>query len=180
MAMLIGLVTGRFVLLPWLSAGVPGPFDEVAATVFSQQVRFVGAGAMAVAATWSLLRIAGPIARGLTGIAATARARKAGEAVPLTERDLPGGVVLGASAALMVPVLWLCWNFVQGGPLAGSIVPVLTLAFAFIVVLGIFNTIIGEELLFRGAMLPVVTAPASFSPCTHTRPGSARTIRSPA
>ena len=141
-AMLIGLVTGRFVLLPWLSAGLPGPIDEVAATVFAQQVRFVGAGAMAVAATWSLLRIAGPIARGLTGIAATARARKAGEAVPLTDRDLPGGVVLGVSAALMVPVLWLCWNFVQGGPLAGPIVPVLALAFAFIVVLGIFTSVV--------------------------------------
>ena len=141
-AMLIGLVTSRFVLLPWLSAGVEGPIDEVAATIFSQQVRFVGAGAMAVAATWSLLRIAGPIVRGLTGIAATARARKAGEAVPLTERDLPGGVVLGVSAALMVPVLWLCWNFVQGGPLAGSIVPVLALAFAFIVVLGIFTSVV--------------------------------------
>jgi len=141
-AMLIGLVISRFVLLPWLSAGVPGPIDEVAATIFSQQVRFVGAGAMAVAALWSLLRIAGPIARGLTGIVATARARKAGEAVPLTERDLPSGVILGVSAALMIPVLWLCWNFVQGGPLAETIVPVLALAFAFIVVLGIFTSVV--------------------------------------
>lgn len=142
MAMLVGLVTGRFILLPWLSAGVPGPIDEVAGTVFSQQVRFVGAGAMAVAALWSLLRIAAPIARGLSGIMATARARKAGAAVPLTERDLPGGIVLGVSAALMIPVLWLCWNFVQGGPLADRIVPVLALSLAFIVVLGIFTSVV--------------------------------------
>jgi putative OPT family oligopeptide transporter len=141
-AMLIGLVTARFVLLPLLSGGVAGPIDEVAATVFSEQVRFVGAGAMAVAAMWALVRIAGSIMRGLSGIAATARARRGGEAISLTERDLPGGIVIGVSLALFVPILYLVARFVAGGPLGGSLPAVLALAFVFIVVVGIFTAVV--------------------------------------
>ena len=141
-AMLTGLIIGRGVLLPWLSAGVPGAAEEVAATVFGEQVRFVGAGAMAVAALWALVRIAGSIVRGLAGIAAASRARREGQVLALTERDLPGGIVLGVSAAMFGPILWLVWDFVQGGPLAASIVPVLLLALVFIVVVGIFTAVV--------------------------------------
>ena len=141
-AMLAGLVTGKLVLLPWLSAGLPGPAEEVAATVLGQQVRMVGAGAMAVAALWALLRISGAMLRGLAGIAATARARRGGEAIVLTEQDMPGGWVLGISAAMFGPILYLVWRFVQGGPLAGSIPLVLLLAVLFIVIVGIFTAVV--------------------------------------
>ncbi len=142
LAMLTGLIIGKLVLLPLLSAGMPGEAAEVAGTVFRDQVRFVGAGAMAVAAVWALLRISGAMMRGLAGIAATARARRGGEAIALTERDLPGGWVLGVSAAMFGPILWLVWRFVQGGPLADSIPLVLALAVAFIIVVGIFTAVV--------------------------------------
>lgn len=141
-AMLAGVVTSRFVLLPWLSAGVAGPIDEVAGTIFAEQVRFVGAGAMAVAALWALIRIMGSIMRGLAGIAATARARRAGATIALTERDLPGGWVLGISAAMFGPILFLLWSFVQGGPLAQSIGAALALAALFILVVGVFTAVV--------------------------------------
>ena len=91
---------------------------------------------MGVAAIWALVRIAGAIMRGLSGIAATARARRAGEAINLTERDLPVGWVLGISAAMFVPILYLVWSFVQGGPLAGSMGVVLVLTVVFTIVVG--------------------------------------------
>ena len=141
-AMLTGLVIGKLILLPYLSAGLPGSSEEVAATILGEQVRFVGAGAMAVAALWSLLRIAGSIMRGLAGIAATARARKAGEAVVLSEQDLPASWVLGVSALMFGPILWLIWEFVQGGPLAGSIPLVFTLSIVFIAVVGVFTAVV--------------------------------------
>ena len=141
-AMLAGVITSRFVLLPWLSNGVAGPIDDVAGTIFSEQVRFVGAGAMAVAAVWALVRIMGSIMRGLAGIAATARARREGTAIAITERDLPGGWVLGISAAMFGPILLLVWQFVQGGPLAGSIGAVLFLALVFIIIVGVFPAVV--------------------------------------
>ena len=136
MAMLLGMVLGKLVLLPYLSAGLPGPLEDVAGAVLKGQVRFVGAGAMGVAAVWALIRIAGAIMRGLSGIAATARARRAGEAINLTERDMPAGWVLGVSAAMFGPILYLVWDFVQGGPLAGSIGVVLLLTVVFTIVVG--------------------------------------------
>lgn len=142
LAMLTGMVLSRFALLPWLSSGVPGAVDDVVGTVFSEQVRFVGAGAMAVAAIWALIRIMGSIMKGLAGLAATARARREGSAVALTDRDIPVGWVLGVSAIMFGPILYLVWNFVQGGPLVGSIVPVLLLAFVFILVVGIFTAVV--------------------------------------
>ncbi|WP_309623451.1 OPT family oligopeptide transporter [Novosphingobium sp.] len=142
MAMMTGLVLGKFILLPILSAGLPGSPEEVVSTVFGQQVRIVGAGAMAVAALWALIRIAGSIMRGLAGIAATSRARKAGASLELTERDLPGSWVLGISAAMFGPILVLIWQFVQGGPLATAIPAVLVLSLVFIVVVGIFTAVV--------------------------------------
>ena len=142
MAMLLGLIIGKLVLLPYLSSGMPGDPKDIAGAVLGTQVRFVGAGAMAVAAIWSLIRISGSIVRGLVGIAATARARKAGEAIKLTERDLPGGWVLGVSALMFLPILWLIYNFVQGGPLAGSIPAVFVLSVLFIAIVGIFTAVV--------------------------------------
>lgn len=142
LSMLAGLVLGKLVLLPVLSAGLPGPADEVAGAVFGQQVRIIGAGAMAIAAIWALIRITGSILRGLAGIAATSRARKAGAEISLTERDLPGNWVLGVSVAMFLPILYLVWQFVQGGPLAASILPVLAVSLVFIVVVGIFTAVV--------------------------------------
>ena len=142
MAMFAGLVLGKFILLPILSAGLPGSPEDVVGTIFSQQVRIVGAGAMAVAALWALIRIAGSIMRGLAGIVATSRARKAGATLELTERDLPGPWVLGISAAMFGPILVLIWQFVQGGPLATSIPAVLLLSLVFIIVVGIFTAVV--------------------------------------
>lgn len=142
LAMLVGVVIGRGVLLPWLSIGEMGPIDDVVGTVFSQQVRFVGAGAIAVAAMWALVRIAGSIGRGLAGIAAASRARKAGEELALTERDLPGSVVIGGSAILLLPIMALLWQFIQGGPLAAQFGLAAVLAIGFIVIVGIIVAVV--------------------------------------
>lgn len=142
LAMLVGVVIGRGVLLPWLSAGQAGPIDDVVGAVFSQQVRMVGAGAIAVAALWALVRIAGSIGRGLAGIAAAARARKAGEAMAVTEQDLPGSIVIGGSVILLLPILVLLWQFVQGGPLAEQFGMAAVLATGFIAVIGVIVAVV--------------------------------------
>lgn len=141
-AMAIGATLSWFILLPWLSAGRGGAVDDVVGAVFSQEVRFVGAGAIAVAAIWALIRIAGSIVQGLRGIAAAARARREGQALDLTERDLPGSIVVGTSLLLMLPIGALIWHFVQGGPLAGEFGAALTLAVLFILVIGIATAIV--------------------------------------
>ena len=137
-ALLVGTAISWGVLLPWQTTlAVPGlPLDDLVGTVFSQKVRFIGAGAIAVAAIWTLLKLVKPIAVGLSGIAATSRARKEGSALDITERDLPGSVVLGTTAIALLPVAWLLWRFVQGGPVADIFPLALAATLVFILVVG--------------------------------------------
>ena len=68
-AMTIGMIVSWFVLVPYLTAQTGVPASDVegfVGTVFREEVRFIGAGTMAVAAIWTLLRILRPIVRGIS------------------------------------------------------------------------------------------------------------------
>src|SRR4030095_8525132 len=64
MAMLLGLIAGWWILLPILTSGMGGAAEEVATTIFRNDVRFFGAGVIGVAAVWTLLSIIGPMLDG--------------------------------------------------------------------------------------------------------------------
>ena len=140
-AMIVGLVIARAVLLPWLTArtGVPlgVEVDEVVGTVFRQQVRFVGAGTIGIAAVWTLLKIIGPILKGIKDALAANRARAGGQTLELTERDLPITIVAGTIVAAMVPIALLLSAFAGSGPIGGASGLTLTLSVLYILGIGI-------------------------------------------
>ncbi len=142
-AMLVGIVLSYGFILPYLTApGLASASDvaDLAHTVFRAKVRLVGAGAIGVAAIWTLLKVIGPIARGIAAALAAARARKAAgsiEALELTERDLPIGIVGGTILAAMVPVALLLADFASGGPVAGKLGLSLVASVAYVLVAGI-------------------------------------------
>lgn len=137
-ALLVGTAISWGVLLPWQTTlSDPAlPLDDLVGSAFGQQVRFIGAGAIAVAAIWTLLKLVKPIAVGLSGIAATSRARKGGEAISIVERDLPGSVVLGTTLIALLPIGYLLWRFVQGGPVAEIFPMALAATLVFVLVIG--------------------------------------------
>jgi putative OPT family oligopeptide transporter len=122
MAMLVGLVIGTWIALPILSAGVSGPTEEVANAVFGRDVRFLGAGVIGVAAIWTLLKIIGPILSGIRSAIAASRLRSSGRAgdLPIVERDMPIKIVAGVIVASLLPIAWLLWRFIAGGPLEAN------------------------------------------------------------
>ena len=125
-AMFVGLLITWVGLMPVLtSGGVAETVDALVSTTFREQSRFIGAGAIGVAALWSLLRIIGPIIAGIRSAMAASRARAGGGVLELTERDLPIGVVAGVSAFLILPIAWLLWSFSAGGPVAENPVAVI-------------------------------------------------------
>ncbi|MEQ1540964.1 MAG: oligopeptide transporter, OPT family [Novosphingobium sp.] len=141
-AMLIGLVIGWIVLLPQFTAGGPPAGTELAdfvSTTFRQKVRFVGAGTIGVAAIWTLLKMLGPIARGIAGALAAARQRKAGQGASLdiTEQDLPIGVVGGTILLSMLPIGVLLAGFAQGGPIMPMLGTTLAVSILYVLVAGI-------------------------------------------
>ncbi|VVT25047.1 putative oligopeptide transporter HI_0561 [Sphingomonas sp. EC-HK361] len=139
LAQLLGLVTGWWILLPILTAAspMPGGAEAWAGAVFSRDVRFFGAGVIGVAAVWTLIKIARPVVGGVTSAMAAARARDAGETLALEERDLPIGIVFGGSLAILLPIAWLLWSVLSGGPLAGSAALLIAGSLIFVIVIGL-------------------------------------------
>ncbi len=139
-AMLVGLVISYGVLLPIRTIGDFGtgePVANVVSTVFSSEVRLIGAGAIAVAAVWTLIKILRPIARGIAQSAASARSRKAGVTVDVTERDIPIAYVGATVVAMFVPIWLLLQDFVRGTAIAGRSGPIIAVTLVFIVLMGL-------------------------------------------
>ena len=142
LAILAGVVIGFGVLLPIYTAGGPPAGTELAdfvSGVFRAKIRFIGAGTIGVAAIWTLLRVIGPIVRGIAGALAASRARAAeGYAgVALTERDLPIGLVGGTIVVLMLPIAALLAGFASDGPVAAHLGTTLVAAVAYVLVAGV-------------------------------------------
>ncbi len=115
-AMLIGTCIGWGWLVPHYSAltgDLTTAAGTLAQTTWSHKVRFIGAGAIGVSAIWTLLKLVKPVASGLAGAMAASRARKAGKAdtLPITERDIPIGIVGLVTLACMVPIGWVLGYF---------------------------------------------------------------------
>jgi putative OPT family oligopeptide transporter len=137
-AMLIGMLTSWVVLVPVLTS-IQGVGADVAATVnevFRNQVRFIGAGTIGVAAVWTLLKIIGPIIAGIRSAMAASAARAGGEILELTERDLPIGIVGGTIVASLIPIAGLLWWFSADGPIAADAPVVIGATLVYMMIIG--------------------------------------------
>ena len=138
--MLVGVVISYFILLPIFTAGdVSGAaaLADVVDTTFSDDIRFIGVGTMAIAAIWTLLKIAAPIAVGIRQSLASSRARKSGSAVDVTERDIPFPYVATTIVAFMVPIALLLWDFVRGTDIHDHMAVLITVSVLFTLLVGL-------------------------------------------
>jgi putative OPT family oligopeptide transporter len=115
LAMLVGLLIAWAVATPILSSGIAGDAATVAVTVWRTQVRFIGAGAIGVAAIWSLMKLVKPV---FSGLVATARAGAAAKTGMGDDRDLSLGLIGALTAGCMILIGWLLRDFIAGTPLA--------------------------------------------------------------
>ncbi len=140
MAIFAGVVIAWGVATPILTALHPatGAPADVATAVWSHQVRFIGAGAIGIAAIWALGRLMRPVVAGVASALAASRRRAAAEELPRTERDLPITIVAAISALTLIPLAVLLWNFLSSGPLAPLSVPMTVAALIYIVIAGFF------------------------------------------
>ncbi|BAA29435.1 OPT family oligopeptide transporter [Pyrococcus horikoshii] len=107
----LGGAIAWFIAIPIYAAkmGSPGNLSalDLAWTIWSTKIRYMGVGAMVVGGLWSLVKLRGPIARGIKAGLEAARRRQAGEAVLRTEEDLPLNYVLTLIAAFVIPLFLL-------------------------------------------------------------------------
>jgi putative OPT family oligopeptide transporter len=144
----VGVATLVGVLIAWAGA-VPilfsmgahaGPVTDAVLEIWSQKVRFIGAGEMGVAAVWSLVKLARPVLGGVASSIAASRAnRRMGAAVlPIEEQDLPiGWTAMITLACLVVIGAVLAYLAVQSG--LGRATGVLVVGgVAYVLVIGLF------------------------------------------
>jgi putative OPT family oligopeptide transporter len=157
-AMLIGAFIGWGWGVPHFSA-LTGDLTTAAAqlaqSTWSRKVRFVGAGAIGVSAIWTLLKLVKPVAQGLAGALAASRARKAGKAdtLPITERDIPIGIVGLITLICMLPIAWVLGHFANASGLGahlptlviGGVCYVLLMSFFVSAVCGYMAGLIGSS-----------------------------------
>jgi putative OPT family oligopeptide transporter len=114
-AMLVGAGIAWGWGIPHFTAMHPaaGAAAVVAQSAWNHYVRYVGAGAIGIAAVWTLGTLVKPVLGGLAGAMAASRVRKAGQAhtLPRTEHDIPIGMVALVSLVCLLPVVWLFWHF---------------------------------------------------------------------
>src|SRR2546430_2372706 len=142
-AMLIGALIGWGWGVPHYSA-IAGDVTTAAATlaqkIWSTKVRFVGAGAIGVWAIWTLLKLVKPVASGLASAMAASRARKAGKAdtLPITERDIPIGIVGLVTLVCMLPIGWLLGYFGNTSGLGAHLPTLIIGGVAYVVLMSFF------------------------------------------
>ncbi len=143
-AMFVGLVISWGFLVPHYTA-VAGAIPAGAGLgdfihgIFVQKVRFIGAGTIGVAAIWTLLKIMGPIVSGIRSAIAANRERKAGrgDALPITERDIPIGIVSATILVLMIPIGLLLYAFARTDPIAANPGITIVLSIIYILIAGV-------------------------------------------
>ncbi|HEY0396432.1 MAG TPA: oligopeptide transporter, OPT family [Candidatus Elarobacter sp.] len=140
-AMLAGIILSWGILVPIMTSHHPitGDIATFATTVWRKEVRLIGAGAIAVAALWSLGRLTGPVVGGVLSSLAASRARRGAgsDDLPITERDIPFNTVLIVSVLCLIPLAVLLGAFLSGTAIGGQAIPLIIGALVYTVVAGL-------------------------------------------
>ena len=138
LAMLAGVIIAWGIAVPVMTAvqGGAGSAEEIATTLWRTQVRFIGAGAIGVAAIWTLIKLGGPLIAGVTSALAAQRARTAKQAIDITEQDIPIKLVSIISAVVLGAIAVLLWSFTTGTPLAAHAPAIVAGGLLYVVLIG--------------------------------------------
>ncbi|HKB66591.1 MAG TPA: oligopeptide transporter, OPT family [Pyrinomonadaceae bacterium] len=137
MAMLTGLVIAWAVAVPILTSMQPAA-EGVALSVHTlaiwrTQVRFIGAGAIAIASIFTLAKLAKPVVGGLVSTLASSRVKGIRDD---RDRDLSPPWILALTATCLFITAWLAFTFVRSTVLAPSAVSLTLIAIPFVLIGG--------------------------------------------
>ncbi|MBA3646704.1 MAG: oligopeptide transporter, OPT family [Gemmatimonadaceae bacterium] len=137
-AMLVGQVISWVIAVPILTAMQPATAGQALAAhtiaIWRTQVRFIGAGTIAVAAIYTLIRLAKPVVGGLVSTLAASRATTTTDD---TDRDIPPSWIYVLTAICLAITAWLAYNFAHAQPaLAPSALNLTLVAVPFVLIIG--------------------------------------------
>jgi len=137
MAMLVGLITSWAIAVPILTSMTPAAAGVSLAahtlTIWRTQVRFIGAGAIGVAAIYTLARLAKPVVAGLVSTLAASRAKATDDEL---DRDLSPQWIVALAIVCLIIAAYLAYTFARSTALAGSALPLTAVAVPFVLIVG--------------------------------------------
>src|SRR5690349_12131290 len=135
-AMLTGLIISWAIAVPILTAQQPAAAGVAlaahTATIWRTQVRFIGAGAIAVAAIYTLARLAKPVVGGLVTTLAASRSTEGDD----RDRDLSPSWIMVLTAACLLLAAWLAFSFARSTVLATDAIKLTIIAVPFVLIGG--------------------------------------------
>ncbi len=157
LAMIVGVLIAWAGFVPIWTQGMAGDPAVIADAVW-RQVRFVGAGVIATAAIWSMIKLVKPL---IEGFQATMKARAAHASAPIharDDRDIPLWLIALLSAICLVLIGWLLWNFIDAGGLSPLSWPLTIGGVIFVVVVGFFIATVAG---YMAALIGASNSPVS-------------------
>ena len=134
MAMLLGLLIAWAAAVPILTSLQGASAADIgtrAMDVWAHDVRFIGAGAIGVAAIWTLLKLAGPVVRGVIGTMTASRARTQGTA-DRRDTDMGFGWIALLAVASLAVTAYVLFDFLRPTLLASQSMALVVTALPFI------------------------------------------------
>jgi len=137
MAMLVGLLIGWAAAVPILTYLQPSAAGVELADhtlrIWRTQVRFIGAGTIAISALWTLATLANPV---IGGLISTIRSSKASATGDERDRDLSPAWIAALTVVCLVIAGALSYSFAAASPLAPHATTVTLIAVPFVFIVG--------------------------------------------
>ena len=132
---LIGIISGIAILIGMVIAWVFGipiltaiigydsslPLSQVAMQFWDSDIRFIGAGTIAISAVWTLFSLIKPVIEGLKISFKTLRSDVSIQDVPTTERDLSPKWIFSIMAAMLVILVATFYSFIADSGLSNGV-----------------------------------------------------------
>ena len=135
---LLGVILGWGIAVPVVAAAMPdvhATLGDHVMDIWQHQVRFIGAGAIAVAAIWTLIKLARPVVVGLIGTLASARGKTAADG-DQRDRDLSGSWIGGLTIACMALAAFVIARFANEAGLGAQAWTLTLASLPFVLVVG--------------------------------------------
>jgi putative OPT family oligopeptide transporter len=136
-AMLVGQVISWVIAVPILTSMQPATVGQTLAAhttaIWSTQVRFIGAGAIGIAAIYTLARLAKPV---LGGLISTLAASRVAVTTDDLDRDLSPSWIVILTVICLAIAAWLSFSFAKSTVLAPSALQLTLFATPFVLIVG--------------------------------------------
>ncbi len=137
MAMLTGLIISWAIAVPILTSMTPAAAGVTLAahttTIWRTEVRFIGAGAIAIAAIYTLAKLAKPVVGGLVSTLVASKAKNVGDDL---DRDIAPQWIYLLTAACLIIAAYLAYTFASSTVLAPNATTLTLIAVPFVLLGG--------------------------------------------